>query len=434
MDGESPGNFGLMDQSAALLWLKKNIKNFGGNENTITLMGHGAGAVSTTLHLTSKEWSESLFNKAIIMSGNSLLDTTVRPASFYAGALDRTATAFGCFRRPTSKLLDCLRRVSAKILVETAPDQNWGPILDEGLSNLTAAFISASPTTLIEHELLRKVPIMIGFTDMEDAYDVMAPDMMNKGISNEMYDSLLNDHVAADFAKSDTNDSMECSSNNNQVAMESVNFLYKPYPPTKDPITLRQHYLEFINDRKYLAPTILLAAHMSKQSDTYVYRFDIKPRTMLDLLPEWMGVPHGFEQIFVWGLPYWGTQNEIAWDNADKRVSDIIMTMWANFAKHTNPTQVGVYIRWETFTHDSPNLLIIDRSFNMSDSSTLNYRAIQFWNDYYPSVLAFSTQCCNMTDNEGGAGSRIIPNSSIYLIALLLPLLPFFFLHILPLT
>lgn len=39
LDGESPGNYGLMDQSAALLWIKRNIKAFGGNEDNITLMG-----------------------------------------------------------------------------------------------------------------------------------------------------------------------------------------------------------------------------------------------------------------------------------------------------------------------------------------------------------------------------------------------------------
>jgi carboxylesterase type B len=37
LDGEAPGNFGLMDQSAALLWIKKNIKSFGGNDENVTL-------------------------------------------------------------------------------------------------------------------------------------------------------------------------------------------------------------------------------------------------------------------------------------------------------------------------------------------------------------------------------------------------------------
>lgn len=49
-DGEAQGNYGLMDQSAALYWVKKNINFFGGDSNRITLMGHDAGAVSGAAH------------------------------------------------------------------------------------------------------------------------------------------------------------------------------------------------------------------------------------------------------------------------------------------------------------------------------------------------------------------------------------------------
>lgn len=396
LDGESQGNFGLMDQSAALLWIKNNIKAFGGDEENVSLMGHGSGAASVCIHLTSKDWSDTLFHKAIIMSGTSL--GTIRPASYYAKAVDRTAHAFSCFRRPTSQLMDCLRRVGAKFLVENAPDQHWGPIIDEGLSNTTAPFIADDPEILIEHGQLRKTPILVGFTNMEEAYDLIAEDMVDNGISVELYDSMINEFVSNDFSRFDNNDSM-CAGNN-QVALEAVNFLYKPYPPTDDKLLLRNLYLNFLNDRKYLAPTIGLAAHMSRQAETFVYRFDLKPRTMIDI-PEDIGVPHGFEQIFLWGLPYWGTQNDITWDNADKRVSDIIMTMWANFAKYTNPTQLGVYIKWDNFTHENPSILIIDRSFNMSDFRSLNHHAIKFWNEYYPSVLNFAAGCCNMTESAG---------------------------------
>lgn len=45
IDGEASGNFGLMDQSAALLWINRNIKLFNGNDKSVTLMGHGCGAV-----------------------------------------------------------------------------------------------------------------------------------------------------------------------------------------------------------------------------------------------------------------------------------------------------------------------------------------------------------------------------------------------------
>lgn len=208
---------------------------------------------------------------------------------------------------------------------------------------------------------------------------------------------MINDVVGSDFSKYENNETT-CLGNN-QIVQEAVNFIYRPYPPTEDKILLRNLYLNFLNDRKYYAPSILMAAQMAKMADTFVYRFDLKPRTMIDI-PEDIGVPHGFEQIFLWGLPYWSSsQNDIQWDNADKRVSDIIMTLWVNFCKYTNPTQVGVYIKWDKFTQESPNILIIDRSFNMSDFRSLNYRVVQFWNDYYPNVLNFAAGCCNMSDS-----------------------------------
>ncbi|XP_052859917.1 cholinesterase-like [Anopheles cruzii] len=120
----------------------------------------------------------------------------------------------------------------------------------------------------------------------------------------------------------------------------------------------------------------------------------------------WVGVPHNFELIFLWGLPYWlALAEQMQWDSADKRVADIVMTLWANFAKFTNPTQVGVYIRWEKFTVTEPGVLIIDRSFNMSDHTTMSFGAVKFWNQYYPSVINFAAQCCNATYN-GAAGGR----------------------------
>lgn len=50
---EAPGNNGLKDQVLALRWVKAHIQLFGGNPNSITLMGYSAGAMSVTLHMVS---------------------------------------------------------------------------------------------------------------------------------------------------------------------------------------------------------------------------------------------------------------------------------------------------------------------------------------------------------------------------------------------
>lgn len=68
MDGESAGNMGLMDQQAAMTWVQKNIKEFGGNPDNISIMGYGSGALSVVLHMINSH-SRSLFHKAIVMSG-----------------------------------------------------------------------------------------------------------------------------------------------------------------------------------------------------------------------------------------------------------------------------------------------------------------------------------------------------------------------------
>lgn len=397
-DGEASGNFGLMDQSAALNWIKNNCKLFGGNPEAITAMGQGAGAVSIGLHLISGTWSEDYFQRAIIMSGNAFYDGAVRQPKSYEQAIDRTASAFGCFRRPTSLLLNCMKNVPSQVLLDTSPILDWGPVIDVGMSNQTEPFIRDYPRLMAERGLLRKIPLLVGHTNMEDVLDFVGE--ISEGMNSEIYDNVLTDMILNELALTEDNDTM-CG--NNQLVLDAVNFVYKPYPPTNNQTALRDKLVDYSNERMYTAPTILLANEMSKQSDVYLYRFDMKARTMAVLsgFPEWVGVPNKFDQIFVWGLPYWAMLNNTQWDTTDKRISDIIMTLFMNFAKYGDPTQMGVYIRWEKFKTDQPAFLIVDRAFNMSDRSDMDFAAYQFWNDFYPRVMAFAAACCNATTDTG---------------------------------
>ncbi|XP_058832704.1 neuroligin-4, Y-linked isoform X1 [Topomyia yanbarensis] len=414
-DGEAPGNFGLMDQAAALFWINRNIKLFNGNEASVTIIGQGTGGVCVGLLLTSGEWTKDYFHKAIIMSGSVLTDSMVKSPQYYTQALDETASIFGCNRRPTSNLIECLRRVPGPVLAENAPTVDWGPVVDKDLNATSTPFIPEQPILLARQGQLGKIPLLIGYTDMEEGLELAMGDILENGIAAEMFETLLGDAVMMDLSQMDFNDTV-CGGNM-EIVMDAVQFQYNPYPPTMDPMVLRKRYIEFATERKYVSSTIELAMHMSQLADTYVYRFDIKPRTdaALKNIPEWMGVPHNFELIFLWGLPYWlMLADQMQWDSADKRVADIVMTLWANFAKYTNPTQVGVYIKWDKFTNDEPGVLIIDRSFNMSDQTTMNFNAVKFWNHYYPSVINFAAQCCNSTYNGGNSYHKMLSSSVVY--------------------
>lgn len=413
MDDEAPGNFGLMDQAAALQWIKRNIKLFNGNPNSVTLMGHGSGAVSASLHLTSGEWSAGLFQRAIIMSGSMLTPSVVRDPTSYRGAIDRVSQEFGCDRRPTSRMMDCLRNVDISILVKKNPVVDWMPVIGKGL-NRSLPFIRDDPINLLLTNELQNITLMIGFTDMEDVLDVSTGEVLAKGLSNEMYETMTKDILLNELSELESSNDTECSDGGGysiQPVIDAFNFVYKPFPPTTDPSELRRKYIEFSADRAFAAPTFALAAAMSKTSQVFVYRFDIKPKTsaVAELLPEWSGVPHNFDLIFSWGMPYWlQLKNQTQWSSEDKLFSDIVMTLWANFAKFSNPTELGVSVHWNNFTENDQRVLIIDRSFNMSDSKSFNYHGIQFWNDYYPKVVNFASQCCNATS---GAMSTTIPPS-----------------------
>ena len=66
--GGHAGNYGLMDQIAALRWVRDNVANFGGDPENVTIFGHSAGAQDVTLLLAAPE-ARGLFHKAIAQSG-----------------------------------------------------------------------------------------------------------------------------------------------------------------------------------------------------------------------------------------------------------------------------------------------------------------------------------------------------------------------------
>lgn len=102
-EGERVCNFGLLDQIAALQWVRENIAAFGGDRDNVTLFGESAGARSVLSLLTSPK-ATGLFHKAIIQSGYTLPDTPIDTALAQGEAV---ATHFG-LRNPTSEQLRAL--------------------------------------------------------------------------------------------------------------------------------------------------------------------------------------------------------------------------------------------------------------------------------------------------------------------------------------
>lgn len=109
-----PGNNGLKDQSMALRWIKKNIKHFGGNKNSITLVGLSAGGASVTYHYISP-MSNGLFNKGYAFSGVNL-----NPWAQTENAPSRAkqlGAALGCDTSNSNDMIRCMKKRPAHQIV-----------------------------------------------------------------------------------------------------------------------------------------------------------------------------------------------------------------------------------------------------------------------------------------------------------------------------
>jgi para-nitrobenzyl esterase len=121
--GGTTGNYGLLDQIAALEWVQENAAAFGGDPARVLFWGQSAGAWSALIHATSPR-SAGLFSRAFSDSGGPYvrgLERATADGVVYADAL-------GCPAVPGR--IECLRAKSDEEIVMPAPSGGWSPVID----------------------------------------------------------------------------------------------------------------------------------------------------------------------------------------------------------------------------------------------------------------------------------------------------------------
>lgn len=113
-------NYGMMDQIAALHWIKQNVGKFGGDSDMVTLAGHGSGAACINFLMTSPTMVPNLFHRAILLSGSAFSSwALVEDPVVYALKLarDMNCTIPDELMYHHEQIVDCLRDVSLEDLM-----------------------------------------------------------------------------------------------------------------------------------------------------------------------------------------------------------------------------------------------------------------------------------------------------------------------------
>ncbi|MBV9796190.1 MAG: carboxylesterase family protein [Actinobacteria bacterium] len=148
--GGPSGNYGLMDQQAALRWVQRNIGGFGGDRRNVTVFGESAGGLSTLSQLVSPG-AQGLFQHAIVESGTYALTQATLASAESAGAA--FAAKVGC----ASNTAACLRSVPVSTILA---DQNAGA--GGYQPNIDGDVLPQSIGTALSSGQFNHVPVIIG--------------------------------------------------------------------------------------------------------------------------------------------------------------------------------------------------------------------------------------------------------------------------------
>jgi len=303
-EGGESGNYGFLDQQAALRWVQRNIAAFGGNPREVTIGGESAGGWSVCGHLVAPG-SRGLFARAMIQSGSCPSGPQSRAES------NGTAYARQAGCDDTAAVLDCLRSKSAGTLLDASRGFSTG-------------FVDGTPTfptpvrQAVDSGRFARVPVVVGAT-LDEGRTFAA------GYIGAGKDAYLAFVQSVGGARAD-----------------EVLARY-PWPETSDRFTAAYLIGAIMTDSGMISGIggcglRSLLRTFERYTPTYAYEFAHRTGPGLTQIPGYVwGAGHAAELAYIWPSFNNGTPIAPLFNAGERRLAREMTRYWGEFTKTGRP-------------------------------------------------------------------------------------------------